>query len=449
MIEIVGVQEGQEHEAALHIRRLLLNVWPDLGQGRRDTVKIFVGFKMYGQSVEDLDLVVVGVFDEPREFAVEYKFHPRETEPFVPRQAWVKNFALLIEVKSHDAGGVHFDDKVASVRYMRNGTARWECVTEKNRTQMFELKKYLARHGLDRIHVQDLILFTGLREIDLPERPHNCVANDASFERYLNVLGQISRPHRNGNRVTLSFGTDEAFKGVLAGKFGLFEAIEPTPLDRRRMDIIAKKSVPDEWLNDLGKRQTILRGRGGVGKTVNLLQMAYRSYDQRQERSLLLTFNKALVADLRRTMALLGVPRSVENGGIAIETAHGFFGRAMLALGVISDYDGFLDDFEHHKANLVEFLQTGTISAEDLLELGRGSPADFDWDLIFVDEGQDWPQDEIDILRRIFGTKRITVSDGIDQFVRDGVADWIAGTAKGSVLSRCKLMGNIVVRPAR
>ncbi|MGV2113736.1 RNA helicase [Agrobacterium salinitolerans] len=436
MIEIVGVKEGQEFEAALHIRRLLLNVWPDLAQNRRDKVKIFVGFKMYGQAVEDLDLVVVGLLDEPREFAVEFKFYPRDGEPFLPRQAWVKNFALLIEVKSHDAGGVHFDDKVASVRYMRNGTAKWECVTEKNRTQMFELKKYLARHGLDRIHVQDLILFTGLREADLPERPHNCVANDASFERYLNVLGQISRPHRSGNRVTLSFGADEAFEGLLAGKFGLFEAIEPTPLDRRRMDIVAKKSVPDEWLDDLGKRQIILRGRGGVGKTVNLLQMAYRSYDQRQERSLLLTFNKALVADLRRTMALLGVPRSVENGGIAIETAHGFFGRVMLALGVISDYDGFLENFELHKTNLIEFLESGAISTDDILELGRGSPADFDWDLIFVDEGQDWPQDEIDILRRIFGTERITVSDGVDQFVRDGVADWITGMAKGSVQSR-------------
>ncbi|MDH2089143.1 RNA helicase [Rhizobium pusense] len=436
MIEIVGVQEGQEYEAALHVRRLLLDVWPDLGQSRRDIVKIFVGFKMYGQSVEDLDLVVVGLFDEPREFAVEYKFYPREGEPFAPRQAWVKNFALVIEVKSHDAGGVKFDDKVAFVRYSRSGSSRWECVTEKNRTQMFEFKKYLGRHGLDRVHVQDLILFTGLREVDLPERPHNCIAIDASFERWLNVLGQISRPHRSGNRVTLSFGADEVFEGILAGKFGLFEAVEPTPLDRKRMDIVAKKAVPDEWLNDLGKRQTILRGRGGVGKTVNLLQMAYRSYDQRQERSLLLTFNKALVADLRRTMALLGVPRSVENGGIAIETAHGFFGRVMLALGVISDYEGFLDDFESHKANLVEFLETGTISADDILGLGRNAPADFDWDLIFVDEGQDWPQDEIDILRRIFGSERINVSDGVDQFVRDSTADWLRGTPKGSVQSR-------------
>jgi hypothetical protein len=436
VIEIVGVQDGQEYEAALHVKRLLLNAWPDLAQGRRDIVKIFAGFKMYGHSVEDLDLVVIGCFDQPRDFAVEYKFYPREGDPFVPRQAFVRNFALVIEVKSHDATGVHFDDKVASVRYVRNGIAKWECVTEKNRAQMFEFKKYLDRQGLDRIHVQDLILFTGLREADLPQRPHNCIASDASFERMLNVLGQIARPHRNGNRVTLSFGSDDAFKALLAGKFGLFDVVEPTPIDRRRMDLIAKRSVPDDWMNDLGQRQIILRGRGGVGKTVNLLQMAYRSYDTCQQRSLLLTFNKALVADLRRTMALLGVPRSVENGGIAVETAHGFFGRIMIALGVIDNYDDFLDGFERHKANLLDFLTEGAIGPEDIDQMLRNAPVDFDWDLIFVDEGQDWPQDEIEILRRVFGTERITVSDGVDQFVRESIADWTIGIAKGSVQPR-------------
>jgi len=41
------------------VRRLLLKLWPDLAQSREDIVKIFVGFKMYGYKVEDLDLIVV------------------------------------------------------------------------------------------------------------------------------------------------------------------------------------------------------------------------------------------------------------------------------------------------------------------------------------------------------------------------------------------------------
>lgn len=444
MIKIVGLQEGQEFEAAAHLRRLLLNRWPDLAQSKHDVVKIFVGLKLYGYKVEDLDLVVIGNFNPARPFDVEYKFYPRNEEPFVPSSASVKNFALVIEVKSHDATGVRFDNRVASVRYVGSRRSTWECVTEKNRTQMFEFKKYLIRHGVERIHVQDLVLFTGLRESDLPKRPHNCVAGDASFERILNILGQISRPVRKGHRVDLVFGSDDVFAKLLSPDFPLFEALEPTPLDRRRMDLIAKRSLPDNWLDDLGERQIIIKGRGGVGKTVILLQMAYRAFELRHFRSLVLTFNKALVADLRRTMALLGVPRSVEGGGIVIETIHGFLGRLMLGLGVIDSYDGYLEHYESNKTMLLAYLESGTVSRDDVDGLLARQPSDFDWDLLFVDEGQDWPRDEIAILRVVYGPERLTVSDGVDQFVRESVADWSSGVAKSSMkarrLTRCMRM---------
>lgn len=436
MIEILGVQQGQEHEAALHLRRLMLNRWPDLAQSKLDVVKVFVGLKLYGHKVEDLDLVVIGSFATSRAFDVEYPFYPRDDEPFVPKHASVKNFALVVEVKSHDATGVRFENKVASVRYVRHGQSTWECVTEKNRTQMFEFKKYIARHGVERLHVQDLILFTGLRENDLPKRPHNCIAGDASFERLLNVLGQISRPLRKGNRVDLVFGSDDVIDELLSPDFPLFETLEPTPLDRRRMDMIAKRSLPEAWLDDLGERQILLKGRGGVGKTVILLQMAYRAYELRQVRSLVLTFNKALVADLRRTMALLGVPRSLDGGGIGIETVHGFLGRMMLKLGIIDTYDGFLECYEDHKATLLGYLESGAVSRADLDSLVRQQAQDFDWDLVFVDEGQDWPQDEIAILRAFYGPQRLAVSDGVDQFVRGSLADWSAGVPKPSLRSR-------------
>jgi hypothetical protein len=436
MIHIIGVREGQEYEAAVHLRRLLLNLWPDLAQSKDDVVKIFVGFKMYGYKVEDLDLVVIGRFSAPRPFDIEFQFYPRDGDPFVPRSASIANFALVIEVKSHDASGVRFENKVASVRYIRNGRAVWECVTEKNRMQMFEFKKYLGRQGLGKVHVQDLVLFTGLRESDLPKRPHNCVAGDASFERVLNVLGQISRPIRHGTQVNLIFGSDDAFQDLLCSDFPLFDEIEPTSLDRRRMDMIARRALPDEWLDDLGERQIVLRGRGGVGKTVLLLQMAYRAFESRQMRSLVLTFNKALVADLRRTMALLGVPHSAEKGGIAVETAHAFFGRLMRGLGIIENYEGYLEGYTALKATLLTYLQTEAISRDDINSLLSGQSLDFDWDLVLVDEGQDWPADEIEILRTIYGESKMVVSDGVDQFVRESVADWSRGLAKSATKSR-------------
>jgi hypothetical protein len=436
VIEITGVTEGDEYAAAKRLERRILDLWPDLARSRTDTVRIFVGLKMHGQKIEDLDLVVIGSFEDARGFDPEWKFYPRDGDPFTPKSARVRNFALVIEVKSHDATGVRFENTAASVRYVRNGNVSWECVTEKNRAQMFEFKKWLDRYGLDNIHVQNLVLFTGLKERDLPSRPHVCVASDTSFERILNVLGQVSGPREKDKRVTLSYGTEDAFARLLAQNSPLFTTLEPTPLDRRRMDLIAKAALPDAWLKDLGERQILLKGRGGVGKTVILLQMAYRAFDQSGLRSLVLTFNKALVADMRRTMSLLGVPRGVERGGVAIETVHGFIGRLMLKLGVIDGYDGFLDDYEAHKAALQEYLRSGTVTPDDLAAMMRADATDFDWDLVFIDEGQDWPADEITILNAVYGPRRLVVSDGVDQYVRDSVANWTSDLPKGDFRTR-------------
>jgi hypothetical protein len=436
MIEILGVKQGKEFEAGAHLRKQLLAVWPDLAQSVDDHVKIFVSLKLYGYRIEDIDLVVIGHFAKPRLFDVEYKFYPREGEPFIPRRAAVKNFILVIEAKSHDATGVRFEDKIASVRYWRGEHAVWEPVTEKNRQQMFEFKRYLAEHGAVRVYVQDLIYFSGLREDDLPKRPNNCFGADASFERILNILGQVSAPQRKQREVLISFGPDAVFDAILSPDFPLLQTLQPTPLDRRRMDRIAKAALSETWLDDLGRKEVLIRGRGGVGKTVILLQMAYRAFDRERLRSLVLTYNKALVADMRRTMALLGVPRSVEKGGICVDTVHAFIGRLMHGLGIVQGYDGFLESYEEFKSVFLDYIRSNAVSQSDLHELIDRNPTDFLWDIVFVDEGQDWPANEIEILRTVYTPQRIAVADGVDQFVRSSVADWSVGIPREQIRSR-------------
>ena len=159
---------------------------------------------------------------------------------------------------------------------------------------------------------------------------------------------------------------------------------------------------------------------------------------------MILTFNKALVADMRRTMALLGVPRSVEAGGIGIETAHAFFGRLMIGLGIIDNFVDFLVNYTGHKTALLSYLQSGAVTRSDIDNLLQRQASELDWDLVLVDEGQAWPGDEIAILRSIYGLEHLTVSDGIDQYVRESVADWSGGLRRTSIrnrhLTRCLRM---------
>jgi superfamily I DNA and RNA helicase len=42
----------------------------------------------------------------------------------------------------------------------------------------------------------------------------------------------------------------------------------------------------------------------------------------------------------------------------------------------------------------------------------------FAWDHVLVDEGQDWPEDERDILYQCFGPHRCIVADGVHQLIR-------------------------------
>ena len=114
--------------------------------------------------------------------------------------------------------------------------------------------------------------------------------------------------------------------------------------------------------------------------------------------------------------ALLGVPRNVENGGI--ETVHAFIGRWMHELGIIQSYAGFLEAYEEHKDLLLNYIRSETLAKADIDKVVQRNPDEFLWDLVFIDEGQDWPRNEIEIIRSFYGAERIVVADGVDQLVK-------------------------------
>ncbi len=62
MIEILGVNEGKEFEAASHLRKQILAVWPDLVQSADDHVRIFVlycsGARYEGITISGVELVL-------------------------------------------------------------------------------------------------------------------------------------------------------------------------------------------------------------------------------------------------------------------------------------------------------------------------------------------------------------------------------------------------------
>ena len=121
----------------------------------------------------------------------------------------------------------------------------------------------------------------------------------------------------------------------------------------------------------------------------------------------------------------------------------------MLGLGIIQNYDHFLKSYEEHKNTLLDYIRSKTVSQADLDELADNAPDEFLWDAVFVDEGQDWPSNEIEILRAVYSPERIVVADGVDQYVRTSVADWSFGISQEQLrprrLLRClRMKANLV-----
>jgi hypothetical protein len=52
------------------------------------------------------------------------------------------------------------------------------------------------------------------------------------------------------------------------------------------------------------------------------------------------------------------------------------------------------------------------------------SPTELGFDAILIDEAQDWPQSEADLLARLHGGNAISLADGVTQLVRGAATNW-------------------------
>ena len=79
------------------------------------------------------------------------------------------------------------------------------------------------------------------------------------------------------------------------------------------------------------------------------------------------------------------------------------------------------------KKTFLDYLKNEVINTRDIQEKIEKNKDILKWDLVFIDESHDWPQNELDILQNMFNYKKFIIADGVDQFVRSNTkANWIA-----------------------
>ena len=442
MVRVFGEAGTSEYEATLDLQKRIFESWLGIESSGKHHVIILAGVQCHGQRTRDIDIVVLGWFDAGISYAPLFPFS-HNGQLTQPKSVLIQNFCWVIELKDHSRRGIRFQGTVVQAKYGN----QWKNITNQSENQKYAFLNYLKANRIGhRPFVTNLIWLQNISNAHLPQRPHNILGGNTTWDMFLGVFLQNSppSPQQNGNWTTyphLSFRDWEKIKDLLS------QRLQPTALDRRRMEQISQQVIDAQEIHQhIGHKLLILRGRGGTGKTIRLLQFARHLYQTEAARILLLTYNKALVADLRRLMTLLGVADSTALSSIQIQTIHSFFYDVFSALGILDgEQDNFLDNYDTYKREAQTLFANDVLTTADIQTLQVEDAYTFDWDYLFIDEGQDWPQDEQEILLRLYPSHRFVIADGVTQLIRKVTpADWHLSVAKGQriihPLKRCLRM---------
>lgn len=404
-IEIHAQGQSAEDVAARQLAALIRSADPEAARSGKAQVCIIAQVQCYGHSPQDLDIVLL--VNDQRERGFQSTAGVR-----------LESCCVAIEVKSHTSDGVCFVGPQCYVRYREE----LHNVSRQSEAQKWSLLGYLGEHLPARPYVTNVIWMTQLPSASGPQTTSNVIGSDATWMDFVDRITQLSGAQRGVCRALAS--TRAYFDAVSV----LTRHLQPSALDRRKLEAICQRvgALDTQYLQRMGEQLLVFRGRGGTGKTIRLLRLAHHLYSQQDARALLLTYNKALTADISRLLSILRIQDGVGERGVGVKTIYQLMYRWLVSLQLVDPHaDDFLLRYADLKRELLECLRSGAITPEDVMTARAEHSRMLAWDFILIDESQDWPADERDLLYLLYGFRQLIVSDGVEQLVRETErADW-------------------------
>ncbi len=432
-ISVYGADKSSdEYVSANRLKKIILDSLPESVTGE---IVLFASATLMGQSVKDVDLFLIGKLNN---YCVKSDFYFEDEHIYDSVE--IRNFCTTIEIKSHDISGVEVNGTDFYVRY-GNGK---HCVTLQSNKQKIAAKNFFEQTISFSPYITNLIWFnqitskdiTNLLTINGKRMPSNVIGAEFTFDELIRLLVDQKTPQKRRTGFVFDcncdYGSFDSFQNALS----LFSRTQKSmgEMTRNRIEMITNKSFVDNYSIDCESGISILRGRAGTGKTVGLIQTAIKMVDEKQARVLILTYNKALVSDIRRLFALADLPDLFEESCVHINTLHSYFYRLCnktLYDGKMSG-DKFLNKYEAVLDELLDFLNDD--ESIDLIREMMFSDDQLNWDYVLVDEAQDWSIKEKEVILKIYNEKNIIVADGGNQFVRnENACNWADSKNKNSI----------------
>ena len=424
-VSIYGAEkDSDEYNAALKLKSIIQKTTPE---GAFGEIVLFVSATLYGQAVKDVDLMMIGSVQNYKVNSIFYNIDGEKVNDTVN----IKTFCTVIEVKRHDISSIVLNGTDFYVKYNEN----LHCVTQQSNKQKMSAMNFFLSSLTFSPYITNIIWFTQATSKDInalltnngKRLPSNVLGADFEFKDMLNLLIKQKTLHRTKS----GYVFDSSFESYGAGDFQkvmqLFSQSKEQmgELTRRRIEVITSKAFKDNILIDTQGNISIYRGRAGTGKTIGLIQTAISLVDEKAARVIILTYNKALVSDIRRLFALAELPDMFDEKCVAVNTMQSYFFHLANRILYEEKMSGekFLSYYEKILCEIKEFLSDDAAVCLAKEEIKKDIY--LDWDYLLIDEAQDWSEEERDIVLRIFDKGNIIVADGGNQFVRrDKVCDW-------------------------
>lgn len=426
LVNIVGKgsKESDEYQAACRLKDIIESTAPEKAMGE---IVLFPSATLFGQKTKDVDIVMIGTL---KNCAVNITFlFDNET---VKDTVDVENFCTTIEVKGHPAESIEREGTNWYVKYKEG----WHNATEQSNNQKTSLMNFFKSNLHDTPYITNLLWFTSVTsdELKCMQTVHghdlnsNVMPSNFSFAYLAQVLSQQIEVRKN-SRNKFYMGSSLRDLQKYTSAMDLFSKTKSGMgnLTRKKIEQITNTSLQEMYSSDeTTEGSVIFRGRAGTGKTIDLIRNAIQLVDLKGARVQILTYNKALVADIRRLFALAELPDMFQEKCVSVNTMHFYFYRLIKKALYNDNLDSadFLNKYDNYLQEMVNFLDDDPDSRNLVNEICQEDP-ELDWEYIFIDEAQDWSDLEQKVILKLYDQKHLMVADGGQQFIR-GITpcDW-------------------------
>ena len=471
-IKIKGNKETNEFKDALVLKEIFESEFRNTQVDGE--ILILCNATLFGQTTKDIDLIAIGKFEKYRQeiktksksivpdgkrseeenekdgFVKQKKLYRSYWEKQLKqekRTVFINDFCFVFETKLHPATNIRLDGLTLSVKYDKKHSD----VTTQSENQKYSLKNYFK----DRINFSPYVCnFIWLRNVSWDSiknllgdnesihDKHNYLPNTFSFKFLMQLACVQLIPYSPFDYEKNAVKGYSVYRCLQRNRsidideidrvFDLFKRVKDGAgeLTRKKIARITRKVLNEQqYAKSIGEKLIVISGRAGTGKTIKLLSIACDLATHQGSRSLILTYNHALVSDIKRTLALAEIPDGVDDYTVNISTLHKFFYELVIGFDIGDSKIqtsknnnkyllNFVNKYTEHLKILKDYLDLELIGEKEISELMKTRHQQVCWDYILIDEAQDWSELEKNIIFKIFGKERVIVADGVDQLIR-------------------------------